>query len=87
MIVVAMGVCGSGKTSVGIVIASRMNWPFIEGDDLHPPANKTTMASGAAATSLRGLTQTLSTGVLTANGSPLRSLTTPRCAAMFATRR
>ncbi len=46
MIVVVMGVCGSGKTSVGKVIASRMNWPFIEGDDLHPPANKAKMASG-----------------------------------------
>ncbi len=50
MIVVAMGVCGSGKTSVGKVIASRMNWPFIEGDDLHPPANKTKMASGVPLT-------------------------------------
>ena len=50
MIVVAMGVCGSGKTSVGKVIASRMNWPFIEGDDLHPPANKAKMASGVPLT-------------------------------------
>ncbi len=50
MIVVAMGVCGSGKTSVGKVIASRMNWTFIEGDDLHPPANKTKMASGVPLT-------------------------------------
>ncbi len=50
MIVVALGVCGSGKTSVGKVIASRMNWPFIEGDDLHPPANKAKMASGVALT-------------------------------------
>ena len=50
MIVVAMGVCGSGKTSVGKVIASRMNWAFIEGDDLHPPANKTKMALGVPLT-------------------------------------
>ena len=50
MIVVAMGVCGSGKTSVGKIIASRMNWPFIEGDDLHPPANKAKMASGVPLT-------------------------------------
>ncbi len=50
MIVVAMGVCGSGKTSVGKVIASRMNWPFIEGDDLHPPANKAKMAAGVPLT-------------------------------------
>ncbi len=50
MIVVAMGVCSSGKTSVGKVVASRMNWTFIEGDDLHPPANITKMASGVPLT-------------------------------------
>jgi gluconokinase len=50
MIVIAMGVCSSGKTSVGKVIASRMNWTFIEGDDLHPPANITKMASGVPLT-------------------------------------
>ena len=46
MIVVTMGVCGSGKTSVGEIIASRMVWTFIEGDDLHPTANREKMASG-----------------------------------------
>jgi len=46
MIVVTMGVCGSGKTSVGEIIASRMGWAFIEGDDLHPAANREKMASG-----------------------------------------
>ncbi len=50
MIVVAMGVCSSGKTSVGKVVASRLNWTFIEGDDLHPPANKAKMASGVPLT-------------------------------------
>ena len=50
MIVVAMGVCGSGKTSVGKVIASRLSWTFIEGDDLHPSTNKTKMASGVPLT-------------------------------------
>ena len=50
MIVVAMGVCSSGKTSVGKVVASRLNWTFIEGDDLHPPANITKMASGVPLT-------------------------------------
>ena len=46
MIVVTMGVCGSGKTCVGEIIASRMGWAFIEGDDLHPAANREKMASG-----------------------------------------
>lgn len=46
MIVIAMGVCGSGKTSVGEIVAARMGWIFIEGDDLHPAANREKMASG-----------------------------------------
>jgi gluconokinase len=50
VIVVTMGVCGTGKTSVGEIIASRMNWTFIEGDDLHPAANREKMASGTPLT-------------------------------------
>ena len=46
MIVVVMGVCGSGKTTVGRLLARRMGWTFIEGDDLHPEANRRKMAAG-----------------------------------------
>lgn len=46
MIVVVMGVSGCGKSSVGQAIAQRTGWTFIEGDDLHPPANRAKMASG-----------------------------------------
>ena len=46
MIAITMGVCGSGKTSVGQIVASRMGWTFIEGDELHPAANREKMASG-----------------------------------------
>ena len=50
MIVVVMGVCGSGKTSVGRLIAERMDWTFVEGDDLHPEANLRKMAAGTPLT-------------------------------------
>ena len=50
MIVVVMGVCGSGKTSVGRLVARRMDWVFIEGDDLHPEANRRKMAAGTPLT-------------------------------------
>ena len=50
MIVVVMGVCGSGKTTVGREIAARMGWEFIEGDDLHPEGNRRKMAAGTALT-------------------------------------
>jgi gluconokinase len=46
MIVVLMGVSGSGKTSVGRRLAEALGWPFIEGDDFHPPANVAKMAAG-----------------------------------------
>ena len=46
MIVVVMGVCGCGKSSVGRAIARKRDWTFIEGDDLHPESNKERMAAG-----------------------------------------
>ncbi|MDB5453887.1 MAG: gntK [Caulobacteraceae bacterium] len=38
-VVVMMGVSGSGKTTVGEALASRLGWPFQEGDDFHSAAN------------------------------------------------
>jgi gluconokinase len=46
MIVVVMGVSGSGKSVVGQALATALGWPFIEGDDYHPPANVAKMAAG-----------------------------------------
>jgi gluconokinase len=45
-ILVAMGVSGSGKTTVGRGLAEALGWTFIEGDDLHPEANVEKMARG-----------------------------------------
>ena len=50
MIVVVMGVSGSGKTVVGQALAATLGWPFIEGDDFHPPANVAKMAAGTPLT-------------------------------------
>jgi gluconokinase len=50
MIVVLMGVCGCGKTTIGRALAQELGWTFVEGDDLHPPANVAKMASGSALT-------------------------------------
>ena len=41
-----MGVAGAGKTVVGSLLASGLAVPFLEGDDLHPPANVRKMAQG-----------------------------------------
>jgi gluconokinase len=43
---VVMGVSGSGKTTVGRSLASRLGWDFYDADDLHPPENIAKMAAG-----------------------------------------
>jgi len=50
MIVVLMGVCGSGKTTVGQALAARLRWRFLDADDFHPQANVDKMARGMALT-------------------------------------
>ena len=44
--VVVMGVCGSGKTTVGRELATLLGATFTEGDDFHPAANVHKMQSG-----------------------------------------
>lgn len=46
MIVIVAGVSGSGKTTVGELLATSLSWPFIDGDSLHPTANVAKMAGG-----------------------------------------
>jgi gluconokinase len=50
MIVVLMGVSGSGKTTVGRELAAGLGWTFIDADDFHPPANVEKMRSGVPLT-------------------------------------
>ncbi len=45
-----MGVCGSGKSTVGRLLADALGVAYIEGDDLHPPRNVQLMASGTPLT-------------------------------------
>lgn len=46
MVVVIMGVAGSGKTTVGEALALRTGWPFRDADDFHSPANRAKMHAG-----------------------------------------
>jgi gluconokinase len=46
MVIVLMGVAGSGKTTVGEVLAHRLGWPFRDADDFHPPHNREKMRLG-----------------------------------------
>jgi gluconokinase len=46
MIIVLMGVSGSGKTVVGQELARQLGWKFIDADDYHPAANIAKMRQG-----------------------------------------
>jgi gluconokinase len=46
MIVVVMGVSGSGKSVIGSALAERLGWQFFDADDFHPSENLRQMRSG-----------------------------------------
>lgn len=46
VVLVVMGVSGSGKSTIAEGLAERLGWRFEEGDELHPEANKKKMAAG-----------------------------------------
>jgi gluconokinase len=46
MIVVLMGVTGTGKSTLGKLLADRLGWTFVEGDEFHPKANVDKMRQG-----------------------------------------
>ena len=50
MIIVVMGVAGSGKTRVGRELAARLGWSFFDADDFHPAENIRLMSSGVPLT-------------------------------------
>ncbi len=50
MIIVVYGVSGSGKTTVGRLLAEQLNWSFLDADDFHPAANIDKLRSGTPLT-------------------------------------
>ncbi len=39
MVILVMGTTGSGKTTVGKLLAAHLHWSFLDADDFHPQAN------------------------------------------------
>ncbi|MBE1467989.1 gluconokinase [Kibdelosporangium phytohabitans] len=50
MVIVVMGVSGSGKTTVGRGLANRLGVDYAEADEFHPPANIAKMSAGTPLT-------------------------------------
>src|SRR4029077_567546 len=50
MVILVMGIEGSGKTTVGKLLAERLHWEFADADDFHSAANKEKMKQGIALT-------------------------------------
>lgn len=50
MILIVAGVSGSGKTTVGALLAGRLNWHFADADTFHPAANVAKMQAGVPLT-------------------------------------
>jgi gluconokinase len=50
MIVVLMSVTGSGKTTVGKILAKELGWKFYDADDYHPAANIEKLRQGTPLT-------------------------------------
>jgi gluconokinase len=46
MVIVVMGVTGSGKTTIGSLLAARLGWHFADADEFHSAANKEKMHKG-----------------------------------------
>ena len=46
MIVIIMGTTGAGKTTIGTILATQLDWQFADADTFHPPANIEKMSHG-----------------------------------------
>jgi gluconokinase len=44
--IILFGVTGAGKTTIGLLLAAELGWPFYDADDFHPAANVEKMRQG-----------------------------------------
>jgi len=82
LIAVVMGVSGSGKTTVAVLLSAALGCQFQEGDDLHPAANVQKMHSGTPFTGCLGSARSRTRSTAGARGaspefSPVRPSSAP----------
>jgi gluconokinase len=46
VVVILMGVAGSGKTLIGRALAAELGWRFVDADDFHAPSSVNKMTAG-----------------------------------------
>ncbi len=49
-VIIILGVAGSGKTTIGRLLAQQLGWEFVDADDFHTPAAKAKMSAGEGLT-------------------------------------
>lgn len=79
---IIMGVQGSGKSTIGAALAQRLNIDFIDGDDLHPPANKEKMRGGTPLTDEDRVPWLKTIGDTIAEGTAKGRVTIVACSAL-----
>jgi len=82
MIILLMGVAGSGKTTVGELLAGQLEWPFHDADDFHPQENVEKMAKGIPLTDQDRLPWLERLNGLLRNASQLNSNIVLACSAL-----
>ena len=50
LVILLMGVSGSGKSTTGTALSQKLGWPFRDADSFHPPANVEKMSRGTPLT-------------------------------------
>ena len=50
MVIILIGVSGSGKTTIGMLLAKKLGWNFYDADDFHPEENIEKMSKGIGLT-------------------------------------